>query len=139
MVFLSHYSKRAAPVSYHRDGPRPDNGGPTMATKISDSQMSSDLTRHITGTDTSSERWPHSSQQGRASLVKADAQSLVEALDGSERKLLLSRLARAYPDAVETSVAWLAEYHEGAREQQRTARRRREHDRRRRGRVGGQA
>ena len=106
-----------------------------MATKVSDSEMSSDLTRHLTRADNGSQR-PHSPQLGRASLVKADvespAEALVEALDGSERKLLLSHLARAYPDAVETSVAWLAEYHEAARERQRAARRRREHDKRRR-------
>lgn len=108
-----------------------------MATKVSDSEMSSYLTLHTAQTNSAgSRRLPDSPSLGRASLVKADAESsaeaLVEALDGSERKLLLSHLARAYPDAVETSVAWLAEYHEGARERQRTARRRREHDKRRR-------
>jgi hypothetical protein len=107
-----------------------------MATKISDSEMGSDLKRHMARADNTGQQWPHSPLLGRASLAKADAESpaaaLVEALDGSERKLLLSHLARAYPDAVETSVAWLAEYHKGARERQRKARRRREHDKRRR-------
>jgi hypothetical protein len=111
-----------------------------MATKISDSEMGSDLKRHMARADNTGQQWPHSPLLGRASLAKADAESpaaalveaLVEALDGSERKLLLSHLARTYPDVVETSAAWLAEFHEAARERQRTARRRREHDKRRR-------
>jgi hypothetical protein len=41
------------------------------------------------------------------------------------------------PDVVEAGVAWLAEYHEAARERQRTARRRREHDKRQRQRAEG--
>src|ERR1700684_1508389 len=126
---------RAAPVSHHRDGPRPDNGGPTMATKVSDSGISSDLTRHIARGDGSGD-WTVPWLPGRspthtqAVTTEAGAESSAEALDGSERKLLLSHLARTYPDVVEAGVAWLAEYHKAARERQRTARRRREHDKR---------
>ena len=111
-----------------------------MATKISDNGISSDLTRH-TARDDSSGGWtaPWLSggppTHGQALTSQADAESSAETLDGSERKLLLSHLARTYPEVVEAGVAWLAEYHKAARERQRTARRRREHDKRQRQRA----
>jgi hypothetical protein len=113
-----------------------------MATKISDSEMSSDLTGHTARADGSG-GWTVSWRPGRtlthsqAVTAEAGAESSAEALDGSERKLLLSHLARAYPDLVEAGVAWLAEYHEAARERQRKARRCREHDKRQRHRAEG--
>lgn len=66
---------------------------------------------------------------------ESSAEALVEALDGSERKLLLSHLARAYPEVVEAGFARLAEYHAAAADRQRASRRRREHDKRRRRRA----
>lgn len=89
-----------------------------MATKISDSELSNDLTRHTARADGGG-GWTVLWLPGRALMdsqavtSKAGAESSAEALDGSERKLLLSHLARAYPDVVEAGVAWLAEYHEG--------------------------
>jgi hypothetical protein len=108
-----------------------------MTTKISDSGRSSDLARHTARADGSGDwtvpRLPgRASTHSKASTTEAGAESSADALDGSERKLLLSHLARTYPDVVEAGVAWLAEYHKAARERQRTARRRREHDKRRR-------
>jgi hypothetical protein len=69
-----------------------------MATKISDSEMSSDLTRHTARADGSG-GWTVSWLPGRTlTHSQAVRESSAEALDGSERKLLLSHLARAYPD-----------------------------------------
>jgi hypothetical protein len=64
--------------------------------------------------------------------AKLPAEALIEALDGSERKLLLARLARAEPVAVAAGVAWLAEYHAANAERRRTDRNRKSKDRRRR-------
>lgn len=63
------------------------------------------------------------------------AETLVEGLDGSERKLLLDHLARAHPELVEAGVAWLAEYHAANAERRRADRKRKEKDRRRRRRA----
>jgi hypothetical protein len=67
----------------------------------------------------------------------SSAEALAEALDGSERKLLLAHLARAYPDVVDAGFAWLAEYHAAVAERHRAAARHKEHDRRRRQRAEG--
>ena len=40
------------------------------------------------------------------------ALALIEAMDGSERKLLLDHLAQDYPDVVEAGANWLAGFHE---------------------------
>lgn len=64
-------------------------------------------------------------------------EALIEALDGSERKLLLVRLARAEPAAVAAGAAWLAEYHAANAERRRTDRNRKSKDRRRRKRAEG--
>jgi hypothetical protein len=60
----------------------------------------------------------------------------VEALDGSERKLILDQLVRGYPDVVEAGFALVAQWRAECAEKRRTGLRRREHDRRRR-RAGG--
>jgi hypothetical protein len=111
-----------------------------MAAKVSDSGISIDLTLHTAQADGNGDwtvpRLPgRSPTHSQAATTEAGAESPAEALDGSERKLLLSHLARTYPDVVEAGVAWLAEYHEAARERQRAARRRREHDKRQRQRA----
>jgi len=67
------------------------------------------------------------------------AAAAVEALDGSERKLLLARLADSEPEVVVAAVVWLEQWHAGNREQRRADRRRAEHDRRRRQRAGTSA
>ncbi len=76
-----------------------------------------------------------------ARAVDADAElsaeALVEALDGSERKLLLVRLARAEPAAVEAGVAWLAEYHAANAKRRRVDHNRKSKVRRRRKRAEG--
>lgn len=59
------------------------------------------------------------------------AKALADALDGSERKLLLGHLARVHPELIEAGFAWLAEYHEASAERRRVSRRRRDHDKRR--------
>lgn len=61
---------------------------------------------------------------------------LVAALDGSERKLLLVLLARAYPEVVEAGFALVAAWRAERAEHRRKGLRRREHDRRRRLRKG---
>ncbi|MGH3251779.1 MAG: hypothetical protein ACRDOI_36980 [Trebonia sp.] len=57
---------------------------------------------------------------------------LVEAMDGSERVLLLRHLAESHPDVVEAGVAWLAEWRAEGAERRRIGLRHREHDKRRR-------
>jgi hypothetical protein len=59
----------------------------------------------------------------------------VESLDGSERKLLLSRLANSDPEVVGAGFAWLAEYHSANRERRRVNRNQKAKERRRRQRV----
>jgi hypothetical protein len=59
----------------------------------------------------------------------------VESLDGSERKLLLSRLANSNPEVVAAGFAWLAEYHSANRERRRINRNQKAKERRRRRRV----
>lgn len=56
----------------------------------------------------------------------------VELLDGSERKLLLSRLANSDPGVVAAGFAWLAEYHSANRERHRVNRNQKAKERRRR-------
>jgi hypothetical protein len=68
---------------------------------------------------------------------KSSAEARVEALDGSERKLLLAHLARAYPDVVDAGSVWLAEYHAANAERRRLANNRKSKDRRRRQRTAG--
>jgi hypothetical protein len=63
---------------------------------------------------------------------KSSVEARVEALDGSERKLLLAQLARAHPDVVEAAFALLAEWRTECAEHRRKRDRRREHERRRR-------
>jgi hypothetical protein len=58
------------------------------------------------------------------------AAALVEALDGCERKLLLSHLARTSPAVVHAGIEWLAEYHAASRERRRTIHNRKSKDRR---------
>lgn len=63
------------------------------------------------------------------------ALALVEAMDGSERTVLLRHIAAARPDVVHGGIAWLAEWRADVAERRRAAQRRREHDRRRRQRA----
>jgi hypothetical protein len=58
------------------------------------------------------------------------AATLVEALDGSERKLLLSHLARTSPAVIQAGIVWLGEYHAASRERRRTSHNRKSKDRR---------
>jgi hypothetical protein len=59
----------------------------------------------------------------------------VEALDGSQRKLLLTRLADSEPEAVVAALVWLEQWHAGNREQRRADRNRARKDQRRRQRA----
>ena len=65
-------------------------------------------------------------------LAAADpsAAALIEALDGSERKLLLSHLARTSPALVHAGILWLGEYHAASGERRRTIHNRKSKDRR---------
>jgi hypothetical protein len=63
---------------------------------------------------------------------KSSVEARVEALDGSERKLLLAQLARAHPDVVDAGFALLAEWRTECAEHRRKRDRRHEHERRRR-------
>jgi hypothetical protein len=78
-----------------------------------------------------------SEPQSRAAGDGAEppAEALIEALDGSERKLLLIRLAHVEPAAVAAGTAWLAEYHAANAERRRADRNRKSKDRRRRKRA----
>jgi hypothetical protein len=68
---------------------------------------------------------------------REDLAAVVGALDGSERKLLLARLADSDPEAVEAGLRWLAQYHAANRERDRIRRNRKAKDRRRRQRADG--
>jgi hypothetical protein len=61
----------------------------------------------------------------------------VEALDGSERKLLLVRLADTDAAVVAAAFTWLGEYHAANRERRRVCRNQKAKERRRRRRVDG--
>jgi len=62
----------------------------------------------------------------------------VEVLDGSQRKLLLARLADTDPDVVVAGMTWLDQWPAGNAERRRTDRNRKAKDRRRRAaRSGG--
>jgi hypothetical protein len=67
---------------------------------------------------------------GAGSELSVEAR--VEALDGSERKLLLDQLARAYPDVVEAGFELVAQWRTECAEKRRARLTRHEHDRRRR-------
>ena len=67
---------------------------------------------------------------GAGSELSVEAR--VEALDGSERKLLMDQLARAYPDVVEAGFELVAQWRTECAEKRRARLRRHEHDRRRR-------
>lgn len=56
---------------------------------------------------------------------------VLEALDGSERKLLLEVLADGWPDVVEAGLQRLAEWHADCRERYRATRRQKARERRR--------
>jgi hypothetical protein len=62
-----------------------------------------------------------------------------EALDGSERKLLLAWIAATHPAVVDCGARWLAEYHTANAERRRTVRSRKAKDRRRRRRADSRA
>jgi hypothetical protein len=68
---------------------------------------------------------------------QAVALAAVEALDGSERKLLLARLADSEPEAVVAALVWLEQWHAGSAERRRADRSRKAKDRRRRQRRDG--
>lgn len=70
-----------------------------------------------------------------AGADETDLAAVVDGLDGSERKLLLARLADSDPVAVEAGLRWLAEWHAGNAERRRTDRNRKAKDRRRRQRA----
>jgi hypothetical protein len=74
-----------------------------------------------------------------ASLVEGGpelaAVAYVEALDGSERKLLLDQIARAFPEVVEAGAGLVARWRAEGAEERRKKGRRHEHDRRRRRRA----
>jgi hypothetical protein len=108
----------------------------TVSIKIGDKKMANDLTHH-------SARAAACRGQGEpaAATVASTAQELsvearVEALDGSERKLLLNQLAHGYPDLVEAGFDLVAEWRAECAEKRRASLRRREHDRRRRRDLG---
>jgi hypothetical protein len=69
--------------------------------------------------------------------AELSAEALVQSLDGSERKLLLARLARAEPTVVEAGVAWLAKYHAANAERRRANHNRKSKSRRQRKRAEG--
>jgi hypothetical protein len=85
--------------------------------EITETEMGSDLTRHTARV---------------ADPQQGDAEARVEALDGSERRLLLDQLARAYPDVVEAGFDLVAQWRTECAEKRRARLRRHEHDRRRR-------
>jgi hypothetical protein len=80
----------------------------------------------------SPEPLPAAPAEGGAEL---SAVAYAGGLDGSDRKLLLDHIARAFPDVVEAGATWLAEFHAAAREHQRQARNRKSKNARRRRRA----
>lgn len=76
-----------------------------------------------------------SADQPGESGWRAGAAAAVEALDGSQRKLLLARLAATDPDAVAAGLAWLERWHAACDERRRADRHRKAKDRRRRQRA----
>ena len=58
------------------------------------------------------------------------AVAYVDALDGSERKLLLTHIAQAWPEVVEAAAGLVAQWRAECAEHRRKAARRKDHDRR---------
>jgi hypothetical protein len=126
--------------------PAPRLGHPAAA--ISDGSVAaqaatvSHLSQQVRTADRA-DRGPHSANPQPVSASPAEggadssAEARVAALDGSERKLLLGHLARAYPDVVDAGFAWLAEYHAAVAERRRVASNRKSQERRRRQRAAG--
>ena len=75
------------------------------------------------------------SESPALAAAEPSAAALVEALDGCERKLLLSHLAWTSPAVVHAGIAWLAEYHAASRERRRMIHNRKSKDRRTRPRA----
>jgi hypothetical protein len=86
------------------------------------------------GRDTSDHGAPGSATPVEAGPECA-AVAYVEALDGSERKLLLTHIAQAWPEVVEAGAELVAQWRAEAAEHRRKRLRRNEHDRRRRRRA----
>ena len=59
----------------------------------------------------------------------------VDGLDGTERKLLLEHIARAFPEVVDAGAGLVAEWRAECAEHRRKRQRRNEHDRRKRRRA----
>jgi hypothetical protein len=72
------------------------------------------------------------SESPKLATAESSAAAVVEALDGCERKLLLTHLARTSPTVVDAGIMWLGEYHAASRERRRTIHNRKSKDRRRR-------
>jgi hypothetical protein len=83
-------------------------------------------------------REPGSDQSAPASASPAEAGpecaalAYVEALDGSERAVLLRHIATAWPEVIEAGAALVAQWRAEAAEHRRKRGRRMEHERRRR-------
>ena len=91
-----------------------------MATEINDQEVTA-------VTDS-----PTAAQDGSGASPDLSAAARIEALDGSERKLLLDQLARVHPDVVEAGFELVAQWRAECAERRRKNGRRHEHDRRRR-------
>jgi hypothetical protein len=122
----------------HDELPRPPGGFRRAATDSATAPAAT--VSHLTQQVRAAERadgGPRSPglQPVSASLAEGGPDSSVEALDGSERKLLLAHLARAYPEVVEAGFDLVAEWRAECAERRRAASSRKSKERRRRQRA----
>lgn len=112
-----------------------DSGAPVPATPVAGGSKIRQLLADLGPAGAGRGPLPDGLRQRSASAVEAgselSAEAYVEALDGSERTILLRHIARAFPDAVEAGVVLVAEWRAECAERRRVAARRREHDKRR--------
>lgn len=115
-----------------------DSGAPATASRHASVALSPQVAPAEPGDERdASVQGAQGGYDGSQSAPGTDAAALVEAMDGSERTLLLRHLAATRPDVVQGGIAWLAERRAEAAERRRTDRNRKAKDRRRRRRVEG--
>jgi len=106
-------------------------GAATSAAALSHLSPQAAAAKRGSGADSSGQPHPGSATVGEAS-PELSAAARIEAIDGSERKLLLDQLARVHPDVVEAGFELVAQWRAECAERRRKNGRRHEHDRRRR-------
>jgi hypothetical protein len=130
---LAQRGRAVVPAARPAASPTPVSGGSPTTSRTAYSHLSpqAGAAERGGGRTAPGQGEPASARVGGAG-PELSAEARVEALDGSERKLLLDHIARVYPAVVEAGFALLAEQRAESAERCRKNGRRREHDRRRR-------